>query len=249
MRREVIGGATLYLGDCRDVLPPLDERADLLVTDPPYKVTSGGKNRNGDAPAGGWLGDYDNGGEIVPVIPWESWLPLIPAALVDQAHAYIFTNDRNEADARIAAEAAGLVFHRLLVWDKGTAVPNRWYQQTCEFVLFMRQGKAFRINDPSSKSFARLAQVDESGTTTARPHPTEKPVPLCEHYVKNSTRAGGLVLDPFMGSGTTGVAAIRAGRRFVGIEIDVKWFDAACRRIGATFGEPGLFNDARSPDE
>lgn len=243
MRREVIGSATLYLGDCREVLPSLDEPADVLVTDPPYRVTSGGKNRSGDAPSGGWLDDYSNDGEIVPVIPWEDWLPLIPAALADRAHAYIFTNDRNEADARRAAEASGLIFHRLLVWDKGTAVPNRWYQQTCEFVLFMRQGKAFRIADPSSKSLVRLAQVDESGTSTAKPHPTEKPVALCEHYVRNSTNAEGLVLDPFMGSGTTGVAAVQVGRRFVGIEVDPKWFEIACRRIVGALHQPGLFDE------
>jgi hypothetical protein len=77
-------------------------------------------------------------------------------ALADQAHAYIFTNDRNEPDARGAAEAAGLDFHRLLIWDKVAATPNRWYQQTCEFVLFMKKGKAYRIANPSTKSLQSL---------------------------------------------------------------------------------------------
>jgi site-specific DNA-methyltransferase (adenine-specific) len=250
VRIEVIGRATLILGDCREVLPQLGEieRSTwpaMLLTDPPYRVTSGGKNKTGDAPRGGWLDDYSNDGEIVATIPWDEWLPLAFDAMGEPSHAYVFTNDRNEADARIAALAAGFDFHRLLVWDKKTALPNRWYQQTCEFVLFLKKGKAFRINDPSSKALVTMAQVDESGTATARPHPTEKPVDLCEHYVRNSTSAGALVLDPFMGSGTSGVAAIRAGRAFIGIEIDEKWFDAACRRIAATAEQPRLFADGQ----
>lgn len=243
MRCERIGDATLYLGDCRELMAemagfPADRSAACLITDPPYLVTSGGA---GDGDKGGWMGEYANTGEIVQNCPWRTWLPLVPGVLDDPAHAYIFSNDRNLQEARAEAEAAGLKFHRLLVWDKRTAFPNRWYQQTCEFVLFMRRGLAFKINDPSSKSLVSMIQRDESGTTSAHAHPTEKPVDLIEHYIRNSTRYGGLVLDPFMGSGTTGVAALRAGRRFIGCEIGPKWFEASIRRISAAQHRPELF--------
>lgn len=236
-RVERIGEATLYLGDCREILPSLTDVA-AVVTDPPYRVTSGGF---GDLEGGfgGWIKDsYDNKGAIVACdLEWADWLQLIPATLRDDAHVYVFSNDRNLQVARQAAEAAGLVFHRLLIWDKRAALPNRWYQQTCEFVLFMRKGRAFKINDPSSKSLYSIFQRDESD------HPTEKPVELCQHYIENSTMRGDVVLDPFTGSGTTGVAALRAGRRFVGCELDQKWFDVACRRLERALTEPKLFDE------
>lgn len=236
LRMEVIGDATLYLGDAREILPGLPP-SDVLCSDPPYRVLAGGNS--GDKPFGGWMRDgYDNSGAIVECdLDWSDWLPLIPAALRPDAHAYIFTNDRNLAAAQGAAEAAGLQFHRLLTWDKRAAMPNRWYQQTCEFVLFMRKGKAFRINDPSSKALVSIFQRDETK------HPTEKPVSLCQFYIENSTAPGETVLDPFMGTATTGVAALRAGRKFVGIELTEQWFEVACERIAkAVAAAPGIFD-------
>jgi len=228
-------GVTLYLGDCREVLPSV-RGVKALIADAPYRVTSGGF---GDLQGGfgGWIkNSYDNKGAIVECdITWAEWLSLVPDCLDDDAQAYIFSNDRNLQEARAAAEAAGLTFHRLLVWDKRAALPNRWYQQTCEFVLFMRKGRAYMINDPSSKSLVSLFQRDESD------HPTEKPVELCRLYIENSTKAGDLVLDPFLGSGTSGVAAVLSRRSFIGVELTEKWFDVACRRIEAALKQPNLF--------
>lgn len=237
---EVIGDCTLYLADCRDVLPTL-HGVDTVITDAPYLVTSGGFGAL-EGGFSGWIKDsYDNKGAIVSCdLDWSDWLPLLPATLVADAQIYLFSNDRNLPVAWAAAEAAGFKFHRLLTWDKRAALPNRWYQQTCEFVLFMRRGKAFMINDPSSKALQSIFQRDESD------HPTEKPVSLCQLYIENSTKRGGLVLDPFMGSGTTGVAAVRSGRRFVGIELDRKWFDVACERISRVADSPMLFEEPHS---
>lgn len=240
VRTEIIGDATLYLGSSVEVLPTLPP-VDLVVTDPPYLVTSGGFGAL-DGSFGGWMKEaYDNKGAIVEcAIDWGDWLKLLPPVLRENAHVYIFSNDRNLTVARIEAEKAGLIFHRLLVWDKRTALPNRWYQQTCEFVLFMRKGKAFMIADPSSKALQSIFQRDESD------HPTEKPVELCALYIKNSTKVGDVVLDPFMGSGTTGVAALRVGRKFIGVELTQKYFDTACRRIEAALTQGGLFTE-RTP--
>lgn len=234
LKSVVFPQGEIFHADCRDVLPRLEGVADLLLTDCPYRVTSGG---NSGEFSGGWMGEYQNGGNIVDGadLPFEDWLPAAYAALTSPAHAYLFINDRNLAELQAAAEAAGLAFHRLLIWDKGAALPNRWYQQTCEFVLFMRKGRAFRIAEPSSRTYARMPQVDET------PHPTEKPVALCRHYIANSTKPGDMVLDPFAGSGTTCVAAIHEGRRFVACESNAKWFDIACRRIAAVAPQPGLF--------
>lgn len=236
MRTEHLAeGVTLHLGDCRDILGDIPP-ADALLTDPPYKVTSGGF---GSLEGGfsGWIKDsYDNKGSIVACdIGWADWLKPAFLSLAPQAHAYIFSNDRNLPVAWREAENAGFEFHRLLTWDKKTALPNRWYIQNCEFVLFMRKGKAFQINECGTMALQSIFQRDQSA------HPTEKPVSLCETYIENSTRLGGLVLDPFCGSGTTGVAAVNRGRRFVGIEIEQRWFDIACRRIEDALKRPDLF--------
>lgn len=238
VRKEIIGDCTLYLGDTREVVPGLPEKAAVCVTDAPYRVTSGGFGEL-EGGFGGWIKDsYDNKGAIVECdIGWEEWLGLLPAALREDAQVYLFSNDRNLPLAWAAAEKAGFKFHRLLTWDKRAALPNRWYQQTCEFVWFGRQGRAFMIANPSSKALQSIFQRDESE------HPTEKPVSLCQLYIENSTSRGELVLDPFMGSGTTGVAAVRSGRRFVGVELTERWFDVACERISKANDAPRLFSE------
>lgn len=99
--------------------------------------------------------------------------------------------------------------------------------KNCEFTGFFSKGKAFAINECGSKAMVYIPQVDQSD------HPTEKPVLLMQYYLDNSTQSGELVMDPFMGSGTTAIAAIRSGRRFVGIEKSQRWFDVAVARVQA----------------
>lgn len=239
-----IGPATLYHGDCLDILPAMAgaERADLLATDAPYRLTSGGNN-----PSPGFngmsgkfaIGRYDNCGEIVKCgVEWEDWLPAAYAALADDADAYVMANDKHVGRAQAAALAAGFGFHNLLSWDKGRPTPNRWYMKHLEFTLYLWKGRARPINDKGAQQQLRGRLVPESD------HPTEKPVALMAEYIRQSTVPGGLVLDPFMGSGTTGVAAVRAGRRFVGIELSRRWYDVAVALISAALDSPSLFAPA-----
>ena len=228
-----IGRATLYLGDCRDILPTLP-KVDAVVTDPPYLLESGGCTR---LDMGGKFNAdrYNNGGAIIPVdIEFSDWLPLVSAVL-PQGHAYIMVNNRYVAECQNEAMAAGFRFHNLLVWDKGIATPNRWYMKNCEFTLFLFRGKANRIVDAGSKQLLRCPPPINA------PHETQKPVPLMEHYIGNSTIRGQTILDPFMGSGTTGVAAVQMGRDFIGIEREPKYFDIACKRIEEAQRQGDLF--------
>lgn len=239
-RVETIGRARLYLGDAREVLPTLAP-VDLICTDPPYLVSKGGfaANLQLEGGFGGWMKEYGNQGDIVQCdLEFSDWMPLVFAALAEQAHAYFMSNGRNVRTMQGAAEEAGFRFHTLLVWDKRTALPNKYYQNVTEFGLFMFKGKARTINDPASKNLISIFQRDESS------HPTEKPVELMRYWIGNSSAAGDTVLDPFMGSGTTGVAARQMGRDFVGIEQDPKWFDIACRRIEDAQRQGQLFSEA-----
>lgn len=235
-RKEIIGDCTLYLGDCLEVMPTLGN-VDAVVTDPPYKLTSGGCGQHESSMRGIFSPDqYDNGGEIVPCdIDWSDFMPLFHRVLADPGHAYVMANNRNVQALLNAAENAGFGFHNLLVWDKVTATPNRWYMKNCEYTGFFYKGKAFAIKDCSSKQLLRVAHADDSQ------HPTEKPVMLMRHYIENSTRTGQTILDPFMGSGTTGVACVKLGRKFIGIELDERYFDIACRRIEEAYKQPDFF--------
>jgi len=233
-RVEKIGAATLYLADCRDVLP-LVSGADLLCSDPPYRLTAGGKY-TGEMGGVFAVDVYDNDGGIVDCdLEFADWMPLTFAALATDADAYVMVNDKNQNAAQNAMLDAGFKFHNLLVWDKGAATPNRWYMKNLEFTVYSWKGKARGINDKGAKQLIRCPQVDVSQ------HPTEKPVSLMTHYITNSTSPGDTVLDPFMGSGTTGVAALKSGRKFIGIESSEKWFDVACQRIRDALDSPDLF--------
>lgn len=223
MKIEEIGNCKLYLGDALEIMPSLGV-VDCIVTDPPYKLTSGG-NTMGEMQGIFSKDRYDNSGSIVECdIDWPDFMPAIYDCL-SRGHAYIMCNNRHVQNMLNAAESAGFNFHNLLVWDKITATPNRWYMKNLEFTGLFYKGKAQFINDCGSKQLIRCPQVDESD------HPTEKPVALMQHYIENSTQAGQVVFDPFMGSGTTGIACVSIGRKFIGIEKDEKHFKTACTRI------------------
>ena len=233
----IIGSATLYLGDCRDILPTLG-KVDAVVTDPPYLVSKGGfaSNLQLDGGFGGWMKDYGNGGDIVLCdLNFSDWMTVVFNALGDQAHAYFMTNGRNLSAMQAAGEDAGFRLHTVLVWDKRAALPNKYYQNVTEFGLFMFKGKAKTINNPGSKNLVSIFQRDESE------HPTEKPVELMRYWIGNSSAPDDMILDPFMGSGTTGVAAVQMNRHFIGIEREPKYFDIACKRIEDAQKQGDLF--------
>lgn len=232
-----IGPIRLINGDMREVLPGLDVAADMLLTDPPYRITSGG-NTSGEMRGCFAHGTYDNSGELFPIVEWDELAPLVFDALAPDADAVVMCSDREEAAARAALLEAGFGFHRLLVWDKRTATPNRWYMPNCEFALYLWKGSAKRIRNCASKALITCPQRDVTD------HPTEKPVALMRHWLENSTDPGDLVLEPFSGSGSTVVAAALSGRRAVGIELNPRYFEIACERVEAALSgaQSGLFD-------
>lgn len=222
-RVEVIGDAVLIQADCRDVLDSVGI-VGCIVTDIPYPLVAGGnttKEMGGKFAASA----YDNSGSIIDCeIRPDEYLPLLSDAM-PSGHAYFMVNNRHVANIENAALAAGFRFHNWLVWDKSTGTPNRWYMKNCEFTLFVFRGAAKYINDCGSRQLIKCPNVLNGF------HETQKPVALMEGYIGNSTDVREVVLDPFMGSGTTGVAAVQMGRKFIGIEMEPKYFDIACKRI------------------
>lgn len=216
----------LYNGDALDILVSMeDESIDLVVTDPPYKCISGGKPKSKGQPSG-MLSKND--GKIFNEndIAIEDWMPQLYRVLKNGSHAYVMTNLLNLEKMMLVARQVGFEIHNLLVWEKNNATPSRWYMKNAEFTLFLRKGKAKRINNVGSKMVHRFNNI-----LGKKVHPTEKPVELMHFYIENSSNIGDVVLDPFMGAGSTGVACLDCGRKFVGIEKDSEYFNIAEERL------------------
>ncbi len=219
----------LRLGDCLEVMKDIpDGSIDLIVTDPPYRTISGGHN----TPK--WISGYGNSvlqkndGKIFNYndINHKDWLRESYRVLKNNSHIYIMTNLLNLFILKSIAEEVGFELHNLLVWEKNTCNANRWYMKNCEYVLFMRKGKAKSINNASSKTVHKFNNIVGN-----KKHPTEKPTDLMELYVRNSSKENEIILDPFMGSGSTGVACINTNRKFIGIELSEEYYNIAVRRI------------------
>lgn len=210
-RIETIGNATLYLGDCRNVIPLLrcaaDPRGypspelwhqiDAIVTDPPYGIGAGrmslGKWRTSAMDKGDW--DIE--------APDVLWISLVGVPAIVWGGNYF----------QLPPSRA------YLVWNKGAGFKGRDFAE-CEQAWCSFDGNA-RVFD-----FDPLAR----GSYRDKEHPTQKPVELMEWCLTFLPKAE-TILDPFMGSGTTGVACMNLGRSFIGIEREPKYFDIACRRI------------------
>lgn len=229
IRREVIGDATLYLGDCRQISLPL---AASLVTDPPYGISfdwtkdrtnwNSGKLKSPPRAKNGCPRRKNIEGDHAPfnVGPWL----LFKEAIIWGANNF-----------------AGLpAATRWLVWDKrGHTAPDDFGD--AELAWTNIPGPV-RVHRQVWRELVR--EGEENVANGPKVHPTQKPVALMMWCVGMTT---GVVLDPYMGSGSTGVAAVRSGRSFTGIEIDAEYFDIACRRIEEAWKQPRLFNEPKPP--
>ena len=222
----------LYKGDCLELMRGMGtESIDLIVTDPPYKVATGGVPNetnnvilNKNRPKG-ILSEHS---QLIKIIPkFSDWIPECYRVLKNGSHAYFMINSSNLIELANGIEKAGFKIHNILTWKKNNCTPSQFYMKNCEFVIFCRKGKAKYINNiGDSKTVHEFNNI--SGKKV---HPTEKPIELMKFYIENSSEENDTVLDPFMGSGSTGVACVNTFRNFIGIEIDENYFNIAEKRI------------------
>ena len=214
-------------GNSVELLKELESNSiDLLVTDPPYKIITGGDSngKNSIRPKGILSGNR----ELMKFIPkFDEWIPECFRVLKDGTHAYIMTNSTNLIEIANSIEKAGFKIHNILVWRKNNCTPSQFYMKNCEYVIFCRKGKAKYINNMGDSKTVH----DFNNIIGNKVHPTEKPVQLIEMYIENSTEIGDVVLDPFIGSGTTAIAAKNLNRNYIGFEIDNLYFEIAQNRI------------------
>lgn len=236
IRREIIGRATLYLGDARVIVDQIDH-IDAVITDPPYEFpTSGGgifrQNRtNMDRIAAAKL---DQGFDV----------SVLTTAVTRGANSVVVFYHYDQI-FKIARwfESSGLERHSGNFWRKTNPMPvaNRHYQPELEY-YWHGWRKPFGVGGANLAQKKRVWEGKVGDSEFG--HPTEKPIDLMKKIVINASEPGHSVLDPFMGTGTTAVAALEHGRSFVGIEIDPAFFDMACRRVEAAARQGSLFGEA-----
>lgn len=202
-----------------------DETINLIVTDPPYKCIKGGRPKRKNCPSGILKkndGKIFKNNDIRP----EEFIPELYRILKNDSQCYIMVNLLNLNNYINICLKCGFRLHNLLIWEKNNVTPSRWYMKNAEYILFLRKGKAKPINNISSKTVHHYKNILKT-----KKHPTEKPVELMELYIKNSSNEGDYVFDPFMGSGSTMIAALKNNRKFIGCEIDEKYYNISKERL------------------
>ncbi len=203
-RIETIGDATLYLGDCRDILPTLG-KVDAVVTDPPYGI---GITRSNRLAVSRGMGGKSWDDEPVDSATLAAILALAPEAIIWGGNYFDLPPTRC-----------------VLVWDK------------------VNEGRDFadiELAWTNIDAVARIYRLRPMNMDGGKVHPTQKPEALMK-WCLSKLSGRGAVLDPFMGSGSTGVACALHGQPFVGIERELSYFDIACRRIEEAYRQPRLF--------
>jgi len=247
MRRESLAhGVDLYLGDCLEVLPKLSG-IDALITDPPY--SSGGQFR-GDRSQKTSIKYVQTTSEFScrtefsgdnrdqrAFLAWSSiWFGYALRCANPGAIACVFIDWRQLPTMTDAVQCGGWVWRNLVTWWKpGIRMQRGRFSSSAEYIIYASNGVPIE-GEQSPQNVLSFAPVDGE----AKDHIAEKPIKLLETLV-GITLPGAVVLDPFMGSGTTGIAAVQLGRKFIGIEIEPKYFDIACRRISDTLSQPDMF--------
>jgi len=215
VEKVTIGPHAMYLGDCRDILPTLG-KVDAVVTDPPYGIA---------------LSDHSKGGRYgKPRKTWELGI----AGDANQAIGIAVLQWAADNHLPTVAFASPKLpwpgkWRSLLVWDKGPTVggggdTQRCWKQAWELIQVARNGPLRGSRDGSVLRYWVTWKLSQD-------HPAAKPISLMKYLVEKITDSGQTILDPFMGSGTTGVACVRTSRTFIGIEKEREYFDIAVKRI------------------
>lgn len=227
----------LHLGDCLEVMKSMEnDSVDIVFTSPPYNV-------------GLKYSEYDDNKD------WDEYLEFLVdvyaeifRVLSDSGRVYSVLSDRLMFVLKEKLEKIGFMFGQLLTWCKPNLcggsgkITGDWNYLT-EQILLMRKGKVTKMlkGDANTHSYF-IVPTPQSNYSEGRFHPAQFPIKLPDLII--SRTPGQIVFDPFMGSGSTGIAAIRNGRSFVGIEIDEKYYRIAKTRIDKEIEQPKLFRNS-----
>lgn len=218
-------GITIYHGDCLDILPHLP-KVDLALTDPPYDLNAIPPGRNTILR----LGKYSSNEykKLTSGFDIEHTFSLLPCALFN---LFCFCSNKQLSSIMKWGESRDY-YTTVLIWHKRNAPPftNNVWKSDVEFCVHIRaMGAVFNNADATIKSKIYTSSNNNSAGQSF--HPTQKPLELIKNYITIGSNENDFILDPFMGSGTTLVAAKQLGRKAIGIEIEEKYCEIAVKRL------------------
>lgn len=220
---------TIVHGDCLDVMADLpDECVDLIVTDPPFHVTF--SHRSKITPTYDALRQFDWQAEF-------EWVTAATRVLKEGGCLYVFTNDDDITTLKKSLTHAGLCIHQRLHWIKTNPLPSyskRNYRGGVELAFFCSKRKNHTyFAERTQQELLGYWFLPIVGGKERTSHPTQKPIKLMEEWIYNSCPPGGIVFDPFVGSGTTCVAAKRLDRHYLGCDISEAYVEMSLKRLAA----------------
>ncbi len=249
----------IYKGDCRQIMQKNipEESVDLIFADPPYNLSGNGLKWQSKGMGGDWFMVNENWDKMTDseyLIFSREWLKECKRVLRLHGSIYISCTYHNIGELIMTLKALGFSPRNIITWHKSNAMPNmtkRTFTHSCEYILFFSKGKNWIFNynelkkinpdkakDGSEKQMRDLwvmpvCQGKERirGDNGKAAHPTQKPEKLLERIILASSNKGDIVLDPFLGSGTTAVVAQRLNRKWIGIESEGKYIKLAEKRI------------------
>ena len=225
---------TVVNGDCLDYLGQIpDNSIDLILTDPPYNIaqySTGNINLPGRSVLNNDLAEWD----LIPIDPFDL-LPDFKRIIKPDGNIFVFTSYNLIGKWHEAFDREFDTF-QLFIWHKTNPAPKIFkngFLNSCEMIACMwNKGHKWNFsNQRDMHNFFESPICMKPDRLSEPKHPSQKPVRLLEHIVSIASNENDIVFDPFMGVGSTGVAALRNKRRFIGIEIEKNYFDAAEMRI------------------
>ena len=248
-RRVVIGDCTLYQADCLDLMPTLGEM-DSVITSPPYNQLTHDTKGSGIHRGNKWIGKssgYNSHDDNLEESVYQSWMQKCFDQWMRISKGIVWVNHKTRYRNKIGIHPArffnGPIYSEI-VWDRGVSMTlnARKFAPSHEYIIGFGAPHYWDRSEDMRMSVWRIFPKP-SGIK----HPCPFPVELVSPLVKASVPTGGTVLDPFMGSGTTGVACVKLGRKFTGIELDPDYFDIACQRIEEAYRQPDMFIEPPAP--
>lgn len=249
----------IYKGDCREILKKQipDESVDLIFADPPYNLSGNGLKWKNKELGGDWFmvnEKWDKMTESGYLKFTQEWLNECKRVLKSHGSIYISCTYHNIGELMMTLKALGFTPRNIITWHKNNAMPSmtkRSFTHSCEYVLYFTKDKKWifnyselkRINPDKTKDGSEKQMRDLwimpvcqgkeriKDKTGRAAHPTQKPESLLERIILASSNKGDVVLDPFLGSGTTAFVAKKLGRKWIGIETDDKYIKIAEKRI------------------
>lgn len=240
----------LYLGDCLKILKSIEEKSiDVIFADPPYFLSSGGISCHSGKQVSVNKGNWDESLSPQDKLKFNrKWLKECRRVLKDNGTIWISGTFHNIYSVGVALELENYSIINNITWQKPNPAPNlacRCFTNSTETILWARKqltsnkkGKHYfnyelmkKINNNKQMKDVWLLNLPKKTEKKYGKHPTQKPKSILERILLASTREGDLVLDPFNGSGTTGIVCKELNRKYIGIELDCNYLDLTIKRL------------------